>query len=104
MVRKLYAWTRPRGVLLVQDYDCRAMGIMPRLATWEEFERVFHAVFEKVGADPRVGQRLPLHFAAAGLGQPDGTDVAGLLVPLPEIGGCSARSIRVCGQPVSALA
>ena len=35
MVRKMYAWTRPGGVLLVQDWDCRTMDILPRLATWK---------------------------------------------------------------------
>jgi ubiquinone/menaquinone biosynthesis C-methylase UbiE len=87
MLRRLYAWTRPGGVMLVQDYDCHPMGVLPRLATWEEFERVFHGVCEKAGRDPRIGQQLPLHFAAAGVGEPDGTDVAGLLRPLSEVGG-----------------
>jgi ubiquinone/menaquinone biosynthesis C-methylase UbiE len=87
MVRKMYAWTRPGGVLLVQDWDCRPMDIVPRLATWAEYERVMYGVFEKAGRDPRIGTKLPLHFAAAGLGEPDGTDVAGQLRPLAEIGG-----------------
>jgi ubiquinone/menaquinone biosynthesis C-methylase UbiE len=87
MVRKMYAWTRPGGVLLVQDWDCRAMDIVPKLATWAEFERVIYGVFEEAGRDPRIGVRLPLHFAVAGLGDPDGTDVAGKLRPLTEIGG-----------------
>ena len=77
MLRKMYAWTRPGGVLLVQDWDCRTMDILPRLATWAEFERVMYGVFDKAGRDPRIGAKLPLHFAAAGLGEPDGTDVAG---------------------------
>ena len=87
MLRKMYAWTRPGGVLLVQDWDCRTMDIVPRLATWAEFERVMYGVFDKAGRDPRIGAKLPLHFAAAGLGEPDGTDVAGQLRPLAEIGG-----------------
>jgi ubiquinone/menaquinone biosynthesis C-methylase UbiE len=87
MVRKMYAWTRPGGVLLVQDWDCRTMDIVPRLATWAEYERVMYGVFDKAGRDPRIGLKMPLHFAAAGLGEPDGTDVAGQLRPLAEIGG-----------------
>jgi SAM-dependent methyltransferase len=87
MVRKMYAWTRPGGVLLVQDWDCRTMDILPRLANWAEFERVMYGVFDKAGRDPRIGPKMPLHFAAAGLGEPDGTDVAGQLRPLAEIGG-----------------
>jgi ubiquinone/menaquinone biosynthesis C-methylase UbiE len=87
MLRRLYAWTRPGGVLLVQDYDAHTMDIVPRLATWGEFERVFFGVCEKAGRDTRIGKKLPLHFAAAGVGEPDGTDVAGLLLPLAEVGG-----------------
>ena len=87
MVRKMYAWTRPGGVLLVQDWDCRTMDILPRLATWAEFERVMYGVFDRAGRDPRIGPKMPLHFAAAGLGEPDGTDVVGQLRPLAEIGG-----------------
>lgn len=87
MVRKMYAWTRPGGVLLVQDWDCRTMDIVPRLATWAEYERVMYGVFDKAGRDPQIGLKMPLHFATAGLGEPDGTDVAGQLRPLAEIGG-----------------
>ena len=86
-LRRLYAWTRPGGVLLVQDYDSCAGGVWPPLVTWGEFERVYYGVFEKVGRDPWIGRKLPLHFAAAGVGEPDGTDVAGLLRPLAEVGG-----------------
>lgn len=71
--------------MLVQEFDGHTMDIWPRLATWEEFERVLYGVFEKTGRDPRFGQKLPLHFAAAGLGEADGTYVAGLLLPLVKI-------------------
>jgi ubiquinone/menaquinone biosynthesis C-methylase UbiE len=87
MLRKMYAWTRPGGVVLVQDCDFRPMDIVPRLATWAEFENVMFGVFDGAGRDPRIGLKLPLYFAAAGLGEPDGTDVAGQLRPLAEIGG-----------------
>jgi SAM-dependent methyltransferase len=87
MLGKLYAWTRPGGVMLIQDYDMRTQDVWPRLATWGEYERVFYGVFEKAGRDPWIGRKLPLHFAATGVGEPDGTDVAGLLRPLAEVGG-----------------
>ena len=87
MLRRLFAWTRPGGVMLIQDYDASAGGVWPPLATWEEFERVYYGVLEKAGKDPWIGRKLPLHFAAAGVGEPDGTDVAGLLRPLAEVGG-----------------
>jgi hypothetical protein len=36
-------------------------------------------VYQRTGRDLESGRKLPLHFAAAGLGEPDGTDVAGAL-------------------------
>ena len=85
LVRKLYAWTRPGGVLLLQEYDPRIFDIEPQLDTWDEFERVLYGSFRRAGAHPHVGRQLPHLFAAAGLGSPDGTDVAGLLTPLYDI-------------------
>ncbi len=58
MVRRMYAWTQPSGVMLVQDYDCHPMGIWPPLATWQEFERVFYGVCEKgAGAAADINAR-----------------------------------------------
>jgi hypothetical protein len=76
MLSKMYAWTRPGGVMLVQDWDCRTMDIVSRLATWAEFENVMYGVFDRAGQDPRIGLKLPLHVTAAGLGEADGTDGA----------------------------
>jgi hypothetical protein len=42
------------------------------------------AAFAAAGADFHVGARMPTLFAEAGIGAPDGTDVAGRLVPLAE--------------------
>jgi ubiquinone/menaquinone biosynthesis C-methylase UbiE len=81
MLRKLTVWTRPGGVLVVRDYDVPVVDIWPPLETWGEFRRVIGGVYEKTGRDLRFGRKLPLHFVAAGLGEPDGTDVAGVLAP-----------------------
>jgi ubiquinone/menaquinone biosynthesis C-methylase UbiE len=85
MLGKLAAWTRPGGLLLVQDYDVRTADIWPPLATWGEFERVVFGVYENTGRDLRFGHKLPVHFGSAGLGEPDGTDVAGVLAPAAEV-------------------
>ena len=42
------------------------------------------AAFSAAGCDVRVGARLPELFAQAGIGTPDGTDVAGRLEPLAD--------------------
>jgi ubiquinone/menaquinone biosynthesis C-methylase UbiE len=94
ILRKLYGWTRPGGILLIQDYDARTLDIVPRLVSYPEFERVVFGMFAKAGADPRVGRQLPLHFAAAGVGTPDGTDVAALLLPLAELAELAAAAAQ----------
>ena len=86
MLRKLAGWTRPGGVVVVQDFDVHTVGIWPELASWGEFLRVITGTYERTGRDLRLGFKLPLHFVAAGLGEPDGTDVAGLLLPAAELG------------------
>ena len=85
MLRKLAAWTQLGGLLVVQDYDVRTADMWPPLATWGEFERVVFGVYEHTGRDLRFGHKLPVHFRAAGLGEPDGTDVAGVVAPAAEV-------------------
>ncbi|HEX6674584.1 MAG TPA: class I SAM-dependent methyltransferase [Actinomycetes bacterium] len=85
-LRKLGGWVRPGGIVVVQDFDAHTVAVWPELASWGEFERVIAGTYEKTGRDLRLGSKLPLHFAAAGLGEPDGTDVAGLLLPAAELG------------------
>jgi hypothetical protein len=42
-----------------------------------EIKKTFAEVWEKVGREPRTGIKLPGYFIKAGVGAPDGTDVAG---------------------------
>jgi ubiquinone/menaquinone biosynthesis C-methylase UbiE len=83
-LRKMYAWTKPGGYVVVQDFDMRTIDLYPRLAAWAEFERVVFGVFERTGKDTRIGYKLPAYFAEAGLGAPDGTDVTGFLRSLQQ--------------------
>ena len=52
----------------------------------DEWKRVVLGAFTGAGCDIRIGTRLPLLFAEAGLGAPDGTDVAGRLEALGTAG------------------
>jgi SAM-dependent methyltransferase len=70
------------GHLLVQDYDLRSISTLPELDWTGEVQRVFAGAFDAVGADVSAGTRLPQLFAQAGIGAPDGTDVAGRIEPL----------------------
>jgi ubiquinone/menaquinone biosynthesis C-methylase UbiE len=80
-LRKLYGWLKPGGRIVVQDYDTTAIDCEPRLEAMGEFRTVWSGVCEKAGLDERIGLRLPELFTEAGIGCPDGTDVAGLFLP-----------------------
>lgn len=84
VLRKMYANTKPGGVLIIQDYDFRTTDIYPPLPAFAEFDRVFNGVFNRIGRDTRIGAKMPTHFVDAGIGTPDGTDVAGISQPLAE--------------------
>ena len=92
LLRRLYDRVAPGGVLIVQDYDTAGMDTWPKLPLWDEFARVMDGVFEQSGGDPRCGLHLPRHFLDAGIGTPDGTDVAGMLAPIADTGGFCQRS------------
>jgi len=47
-----------------------------------------------VGRDPRTGIRLPGYFIKAGIDAPDGTDVAGDLLPLRQSAAMGAAVYR----------
>lgn len=84
VLARLWDAVAPGGHLLVQDYDVRSMSVLPALDSVEEFRRVAVEAFTAAGADVYVGARLPALFAQAGIGAPDGTDVAGRLEPLAD--------------------
>lgn len=82
VLARLWNAVAPGGHLVVQDYDVRAISVLPDLPSFGELSRVITGAFAAVGADVNVGARLPQLFADAGAGAPDGTDVAGLIKPL----------------------
>ena len=81
VLARLWDAVAPGGHLVVQDYDVRAISVLPELASVEEIGRVLTGAFTAAGADVSAGARLPRLFAQAGVGEPDGTDVAGRLEP-----------------------
>jgi hypothetical protein len=84
----------PRRHLVVQDYDLRTVAVLPALDTVDEFNRVVPAAMTSAGCDIHMGHRLPMLFAQAGIGAPDGTDVAGRLEPLASAGAMLAAVYR----------
>ena len=82
VLRRLWSSVAPGGHLVVQDYDLRTLGVLPELGTVDEFNRIVRGAFAGAGCDIHIGHRLPVLFAEAGIGEPDGTDVAGRVEPL----------------------
>jgi SAM-dependent methyltransferase len=86
VLRRLWAAVAPGGHLVIHDYDLSVVDTLPPLETMDEWKRVVLGAFSGAGCDIRIGTRLPLLFAEAGLGAPDGTDVAGRLEALGTAG------------------
>jgi 2-polyprenyl-3-methyl-5-hydroxy-6-metoxy-1,4-benzoquinol methylase len=82
VLRRLWDAVAPGGHLVVQEYDLGSVSVLPSLASVEATVGVVIGAFDAVGCDVRLGARLPAVFAEAGVGTPDGTDVAGRLDPL----------------------
>jgi SAM-dependent methyltransferase len=93
-LRRMWGWTAPGGVLVVQDYDLTAVAIDPPSPLVDEWRRVFLGAFAAAGRETRMGHRLPGLFAAAGIGAPDGTDVTGRIEPLRAAGGMLVATYR----------
>jgi SAM-dependent methyltransferase len=82
VLARLWDAVGPGGHLVVQDYDLRSASVLPGLDSAAEMLRVIAGAFAAVGCDMQAGARLPQLFAEAGVGPPDGTDVAGRMEPL----------------------
>ncbi len=91
-LRKMLRWTKPGGVVVVQEYDFRTWDTNPAHAAIAEAIRVFNTIMEKGGRDVHLGSKLPTLFAEAGLGTPDGTEVAGLLTGF-DVGGRMTQAV-----------
>lgn len=82
VLSRLWDAVAPGGHLVVQDYDLDAMEVVPWTAGVDEVGRVILGAFDALGCDVRAGVHLSRLFAEAGVGAPDGTDVAGRIEPL----------------------
>jgi len=82
VLARLWDAVAPGGHLVVQDYDLRSVSVLPDLPSVGEVGRVINGAFAAAGADAQVGARLGQLFERAGVGAPDGTDVAGRIEPL----------------------
>ena len=97
VLRRLWDWVAPGGHLVVQDYDLRTCDVLPALDDDRRVQARRAGGVRRRRRDIRAGHRLPLLFADAGIGAPDGTDVAGRLEPLAQRRArCSPPSTAAC--------
>jgi ubiquinone/menaquinone biosynthesis C-methylase UbiE len=82
VLRRLWDAVAPGGHLVVQEYDVPPAGPVPTLDSYEALMRTILDTLTAAGADVRLGARLGDLFAQAGLGAPDGSDVAGRMETL----------------------
>ena len=86
VVRRLWDAVACGGHLVIQDYDARTIDVLPPLEPVSEFRRVLIETITAAGGRADVGHQLPLLLAEAGVGAPDGTDAAGRLESLSNLG------------------
>ena len=94
VLRRLWDAVAPGGHLLVQDYDFHTIEVLPPLASADEVTVLFTAAFHARGCDTRVGLHMRQLFIQAGIGVPDGVDVAGRVQPLGEGSGMFGQVLR----------
>ncbi|MBW8879624.1 MAG: methyltransferase domain-containing protein [Acidobacteria bacterium] len=86
VLRKMYAWTKPGGYIVVQEYDNCSLTVYPEWPGMVELEKVLGGVYAKAGRDQFLGRKLPTCFDEAGIGPPDGSEVASELGPFSQYG------------------
>ena len=75
LLRKMYRWTKPGGYVAVQDFHACIANVYPKLEACSELVRVVIETHERQGWDMEFAFKLPVLFAEAGIGAPDGTDI-----------------------------
>lgn len=86
-LRKMFEWTKPRGCIVIQDYDFRTIDVYPPTEITEEFKSVFFGVHERARRDLKIGHKIPHYFLQAGLGSPERIHVQGLIQTVAEASG-----------------
>jgi ubiquinone/menaquinone biosynthesis C-methylase UbiE len=84
-LEKMLFWTKPGGIMAVQEFDFGAIAVEPLCPAMAEFNRLFESVFRAHGRNLRAGRQLPAQFEAAGIGVPDGTLAEAKFLPLKDM-------------------
>jgi ubiquinone/menaquinone biosynthesis C-methylase UbiE len=80
VLRRLWSWTRPGGVLLIMDYDTTTTRTMPQHPTLEWVLRLINDAFRRAGRDIETGLRMPELFCKAGIPEPDQCEIGSVIL------------------------
>ena len=68
LIRAVHRYTRPHGVVIVEDIDFRGHFAEPGCRALQQFVELYTKSVEARGADPNIGPRLPGLLRTAGFG------------------------------------
>src|SRR5262249_36197925 len=80
VLRRLWSWTRPGGVLLIMDYDTTTTRSTPQHPTIEWAMRLLNGASRRAGRDIETGLRMPELFCKAGISEPDQCEIGSVIL------------------------
>jgi len=81
VLRKLWAWVRPGGALIVMDHDWHSWRLIPHRPVFDRAIQVVRDSSKAAGLNLEIGAHMPLLFKQAGIERPDSCTVAGFILP-----------------------
>jgi SAM-dependent methyltransferase len=75
VLKNLWSWVKPGGVLLVEDYDMTTATNFTDGGRGADLGIFIRKTFDVMGKDYRAGSSMPRKFLQAGIGEPDGIEV-----------------------------
>lgn len=84
-IAKMWELTKPGGTLAVLDIDQRGTTTHPFWEPYQKLEGHIRGLYERFGIDNYIGHKLPHLFERAGVGEPDGTKVVGVIRKVSEL-------------------
>ena len=81
VLRKLWAWVRPGGALIVMDHDWHSWRLIPHRPIMDRVIQVVRDSANAAGLNLEIGGHMPLLFKEVGIGRADSCAVAGFILP-----------------------
>jgi hypothetical protein len=98
-----WSWVAPGGLLVIIDFDLTHLKSYPTNEVIERAIDFITTTFSRAGRDAAIGAHVPLLFAEAGVGKPDGLDVSGVMAPLDVMLGQMRPLVRSLTPAATAL-